>query len=186
VLKRKDYFFNTDFHKCNSFSQISLKVACENVRKIVLLRLDSILMGVLFAWVSYYYTEQFNKHKNGMLLLAIGLLIGSFYHYYADSLHIGEVTSFFSKTFYFSLTSLGFAFCLPYANNSGKVNVLTSRWQKFVVLISMISYSIYLTHYSLVIWFLNKYAHLNTTVFFMLYLLCSVLGSIYSFFNSLV
>jgi peptidoglycan/LPS O-acetylase OafA/YrhL len=159
------------------------------VRKIVLLRLDSILTGVLFAWFNYYYREFFYKYRYKMLIIAMILLSMSFYNYYADKLYIGEQNSFYSKTFFFLLTSTGFALCLPFADSVKKMKK-RSFSGKFITLISIISYSIYLTHYSVVLRLLRKFDHLNNSIYtcvllYILYLGLSVIVSVllYKFFE---
>ena len=161
----------------------------QGIRKIVLLRLDSILTGVLFAWFNLYYREIFYRYRYKMFFIALVLLSMSFYNYYADKLYIEEQHSFYSKTFYFLLTSTGFALCLPFADSVKKMKK-RSFSGKFITLISIISYSIYLTHYSLVLRILRQFDPLNNNIYtsiilYLLYLLLSIIISLllYKFFE---
>ncbi|OEK06087.1 hypothetical protein A8C32_18830 [Flavivirga aquatica] len=146
------------------------------IRKIVPLRLDSILTGVLFAWLNYYKIDVFVKYKKIMLVFAFFLLTISLFNYYNDILKEGILeSSFFSKTLYFNITSLGFAFLLPYANSNRTVG-LKSIWRKGVTLISLISYSMYLIHYSFVFLVINRLSKINDSIMFSIIMYCCYFG----------
>lgn len=153
------------------------------VRKIVLLRMDAILTGVLFAWVHYYYPILFDGYKKWFTALAILLLGFSFYFYYWQLLETGMTNaSFFAKTFYFNITSLGFACCLPSANGVKRGEKL-SKIAWFVTLISVVSYSMYLLHLSAVLRILYQFTNLNSSVvtaigFYIVYLFLTVVVSV--------
>jgi len=161
-----------------------------NIRRMAPLRLDSILTGVLFSWFNFYYHKLFNKYKTVMLIISILFLSISGYNYFKDIVEGGMFgTSFFSKTFYFNITSLGFAFLLPYANYS-KSSTPKSIWKKTVTIISLISYSMYLIHYSFILVFLRKIFTGNSSVIiaisiFILYFLITIFFSIllYNFYE---
>ena len=152
------------------------------VRKIVVLRMDAILTGVLFAWFHHYYPSLFDGYKKWFSALAILLLGASFYFYYWQLLETGMTkASFFAKTFYFNLTSLGFACCLPHANSVKRAEKL-SKIAWFVTLISVVSYSMYLLHLSVVLRILYQFPEWNSSVFtaigfYIVYLLLTVFFS---------
>ncbi|MCP4440925.1 MAG: acyltransferase [Aureispira sp.] len=133
-------------------------------RKIVIFRFDAILTGVFIAWINYYYLHWLNQFKKELLGIGIILLICSCFIYYTDILKNGtHISSFFAKTFYFNLTSLGFALCLPFAYSIKKGKA--SKFTKWIKIIAIVSYSIYLTHCSIIIWLLLQFQYLNTSFF---------------------
>lgn len=157
------------------------------IRKIVLLRLDSILTGVFFAWFSYYYNNYFNTQKKIMMLLSVLLLAVSGVVFYLDII-VEKNISFFSKTLYFNMTSLGFAFLLPYSNS---YYAKKSFWVQTVTLISLISYSLYLVHFSFVLKIIDLFSDYNNSVMasigmFISYLLISIFIStlLYKYFEN--
>ncbi len=109
-------------------------------RKIVFMRLDAVMYGVLGAYTKYYYNNFWFKYKNHFFCLGIFLIYFSLYFIEAsDTTPIG----FYQKVFHFSVTGVGMLFLLPKADSikSGKVFFV-----KIVSYISIISYSMYLLH----------------------------------------
>lgn len=159
------------------------------VRKVVVFRLDAILTGVLFAWWQHYYATTFYQYRRVFLLFCIILLGASFYGYYWDILADGiSTTSFWGKTFYFNLTSFAFACSLPYAAAVKRVQL--SKTARLITTISIVSYSMYLLHLSIVLRLLHQFSFWNTSVgtalvLYGIYFLLTVLISIvfYSFFE---
>ena len=122
----------------------------EGVRKVTLLRLDAIILGVLFAWLDFYFLEFVLKRKT--LLLGAGLvgLILCVTGYYI----FDKNSSVISRTFYFFFTDLSLACFLPFFS---KIKYPFDNYAKILTFVSLISYSMYLTNLSLVYNFLNKY-----------------------------
>lgn len=136
----------------------------DGIRKIVPLRLDSILIGVLFSWFKFYYPCYFDKHKRIMLLLSFLLIISSAFYYYVDINNKGlEVVSFFGKTFYFNLTSISFGFLLPFFSADRKKKP-KGFFRKWTTIISLVSYSMYLIHFSFILRLMGFFAKYNTTI----------------------
>lgn len=162
----------------------------EGVRKVMVFRLDAILTGVLVAWGNYYYPLLLQQYKNILLLFSIGLLGLSFYGFYEGILGGGYAsTSFYYKTLYFNLTSIGFACCLPYANAVEQREGL-SNLAKGITLVSIVSYSMYLLHLSVVWRLVVRLLQWNTSIwtailFYGIYLFLTVFLSVllYCFFE---
>lgn len=111
------------------------------VRKVVLLRLDTIIYGVLAAYVAYYHPNFWRRSRYVSLVLGIGFM--------AAALWIPHpVESFYTRVFFFAVMSLGAMFFLPAAHawRIEKVNALS----RSVVFISRISYAMYLVNLALV------------------------------------
>jgi peptidoglycan/LPS O-acetylase OafA/YrhL len=114
----------------------------EGTRKVVLVRLDSVLMGVNAAFIARHYRDLWVRWRwhvfgAGLALLAVVEML---------LLRADLNSSFLCRTALFSLTSLGCAGILP----------VCSEWREcrswlgsIVRFIAVISYSLYLCHFSL-------------------------------------
>lgn len=111
-----------------------------NIIYSVAFRYDSLMFGMLGAFVSYYYPNFWSRNKNLFLIISIMLFIGFFL--------IQELLPIEYKTYYlrasiFSLTSLTVLFSLPYFSNLRQSkNILV----KPLTYLSLISYSVYLVN----------------------------------------
>ena len=120
----------------------------KQVRKITFFRLDAIFWGVFFAYINFY------KPNIWVLLKKYGLAIGSIiiafsiYYFEIKLLPVMNTKeeSFFSKTFYFDIINIGFGLTLPFFNSIKSIGY--NYLSRMIVLISVISYSLYLYHYS--------------------------------------
>jgi peptidoglycan/LPS O-acetylase OafA/YrhL len=158
-----------------------------NVRKLMPLRLDSIVIGVFVAWGNFYYYRVLNKLKNYFIVLSVTLLLFCIWYYYTYIAFNMYDSTIFSKTFYFLLVDLSFAFLLSAANQFKviKQNILS----RSVINISIISYSVYLLHSSLIINIIQRYnkpydlcsSIIDYSFFWMLTILFSIL--LYKYFE---
>jgi peptidoglycan/LPS O-acetylase OafA/YrhL len=107
-------------------------------RSRMILRLDSIGFGVLGAYIAYYYENIWKQHT--WKVFAIGSVIYLFFRMY-------DFGPLFQSTFRFTICSFAILMFLPLASTvkSGPV-----RWAAPVTYISMISYSMYLIHRTLI------------------------------------
>jgi len=132
-------------------------------RKMLFLRLDSIAIGVLGAFIRHYFINFWNKYKNTLLVLGCILLVSSFVisyyehasNYSGQQLKAGRV-DLFVNTAFFTLIDISIALFLPalYDMQIKKSNYFV----KGVTFISVISYSLYLLHpvmITLTVHFLN-------------------------------
>lgn len=115
----------------------------ENFRSITPLRLDSIMFGVLGAFLRYYYPATFFHSKTIKLIIGITILI---------TLRLvdlfGDFSTMFQTVFSFSINSLGVLLMLPFLFTmkipKNKMLVI------FITFTSLISYSLYLVNSKLV------------------------------------
>ncbi|WP_345212662.1 acyltransferase [Mucilaginibacter gynuensis] len=114
------------------------------MRCIVLFRLDSIVWGVLFAWVNFYRPVFFKKYSIHFAIAAFILLVHCVHHYWYQYNTPGHLTDFYSRSLYFTIINVAFAALLPLVSswNSTKYTSISSLITK----VSICSYSIYLTH----------------------------------------
>ncbi len=118
----------------------------EGFRKTMTLRLDSIGFGVLAAYTKVYYISFW---RNKRLLLFIGIisqlfLIYFFNHLFLNKYYIPSDTQIanvgnFMNIWFFTFNSLSLICFIPYISDIDLKN-------KFITIISIISYSVYLTH----------------------------------------
>lgn len=104
-------------------------------RKLVVTRLDALGYGMLAAYAQIYYYTTFFKSR--YLLFPLGILLYIFLeNLFADGSH------FFHSTIFFSMTGMGVAFLFPVL-----FEMKTERIPyKPIRFLSLISYSIYLSH----------------------------------------
>ncbi len=114
------------------------------LKAVVLYRLDSIFIGVLFSWLYFEYSKWWREFK--WIWLALGLLLMGLLFIGVGflAIHI-ETYPFFWKVLYLPITSLALALLLPLLSEwNDEINFIG----KPITRISKISYSIYLLHYS--------------------------------------
>ena len=120
-------------------------------RKQVFTRLDSLMYGVIGAYIQYYYNGKWITHKKTLLLLGILILI---IQKASGKLGLISVDSLYFTVFSFSLTSFATLCLLPFLSTLKKGTGLLFKW---VTYISLISYSMYLLHLSIVQqWIINR------------------------------
>jgi peptidoglycan/LPS O-acetylase OafA/YrhL len=129
-----------------------------NVRMVVSTRLDSIMYGVLAAFIKFYYPNRWQNKSFFPYLNLLGILCLIFTHYtYLTSINDGAF--FFMNTFYFSISGIGVLLLLPQidAIKNPPRNKSLNFIGKIVTHISLISYSLYLTHGYLILGHLIRY-----------------------------
>lgn len=120
------------------------------IRTQVITRLDSLMYGVLGAFLSYYYKEWWLRYKNITFVAGIFLLI-------LHEIHMQGLFSynlsfeFFSNVLLFTHVSIGTLLLLPYLSTwkSGE-----GYFYKFFSYVSVISYSMYLLNWGIVMHFI--------------------------------
>ena len=111
------------------------------IRKVVIVRLDTIIYGVLAAYVAYYHKAIW--YNTRWITFILGLFI---MHQVMYTPH--PIDAMYGKVFYFTALSIGAMLLLPMAS-SVKTNPL--GWiGKGVTYISKISYAMYLVNLALV------------------------------------
>ncbi|KQT15096.1 hypothetical protein ASG31_15965 [Chryseobacterium sp. Leaf404] len=113
----------------------------------VIIRIDSIMYGVVAAYLSFYHSRIWNYSPIGLLVL--GLLIFGIQKYFAVTQYVNNADwfSFYHIVLDYNLTSVATVLLLPYLSNYRKTRYKTGN---LITIISLISYSMYLTHMSLI------------------------------------
>ena len=158
------------------------------LRKQVFTRLDSLMFGVICAYIQYYYKSSWLKYKYTLLLIGLAIFIAT----KALSL-LNYVSSggFYHCVLSFVIISLATSLLLPYLSDlkSGKGIIY-----KGLTIISLISYSMYLLNLSVVQKFIINKIHWDNFIDsiyiivilrYGLYWIFTVLGSIiiYKFYE---
>lgn len=126
------------------------------IRRLALLRLDSILIGVLASYIYFHFPKFWNRNRYRFVfysLIPLGVLM---YFFAFDILPngfsgAGELT----KVFFFPALSLFFACYLPLANSINPCR--RNFFMRFITHLSVISYSVYLLHFSIVMTIQNEF-----------------------------
>ncbi len=136
----------------NAFDPINGIDQDNGIRKVVLFRLDALMYGVVFAWLSIFRVELLQRWRKPLMWVC---LIGSAVLYYLMArrslqLYASPIpwVRFASDAFLFTVQPLVLSMCLPYA--CATVTLRSSKVQRITGFISRISYSMYLIHFSLI------------------------------------
>lgn len=116
----------------------------QDYTRVVTMRIDNLMYGVIGAYISYYYKDFWVRNKFKFFILGISLLILWRVLYY----QFPNMEDFFYSNIFFPLFCTGILALLPILSQYRveKYSKITSA----VTYISLISYSLYLMHYSLV------------------------------------
>jgi peptidoglycan/LPS O-acetylase OafA/YrhL len=108
-------------------------------RKVVIMRLDTVIYGVLAAYIKFYHASFWEKITIPAFIIGLaGILLLPYFP--------TDPNAFFTKTFYFSLISIAAMLLLPFAD---RVKNFKTRFGKWMTHISLISYSMYLINLGL-------------------------------------
>lgn len=112
-------------------------------RKQVVTRLDSLMFGLIGAYIYYYHKQIWIRYKNGLFVLGIILFLMMKYldRYYMENFGL------YQCVFSFSVNSFATLVLLPFLSQlkSGEGYIY-----KAFTYISLISYSMYLLHFSII------------------------------------
>lgn len=137
----------------------------EGFRKMMPLRLDSIAIGVLAAYVKFTNPAFWNAHVKKLALFGACLLAALTIYFSIDYVqYFNPVTwdhasnpGIFLETVFFTLLSFSIAALLPYLSNLKMKEGIVKR---SVTLLSEISYSIYLNHLFVILALSRVFKHL--------------------------
>lgn len=141
-------FYYHSHHKISNLLEWNL-----NLKSVLIYRIDAILIGVLAAWFSFNYNSIWKQFKGRFAFIAFGILFFLMFGIIPMNLII-EQNPFFWNVLYLPITSIAFAFLLPFFS---EWKTYTSAILYPIELISKISYSIYLLHYSIILQLLKVF-----------------------------
>jgi len=132
------------YYKYATVDITSYRVWDLTFRKQVFTRLDSLMFGVIGAYIQYYYRQQWLKNKHFFLFMGIPLFC---LHKVLNQLGMYSTIGFYHCVLSFSINSIATLFLLPYLSDlkTGKGYI-----HKGLTVISLTSYSMYLINLSVV------------------------------------
>ena len=113
-------------------------------RKQVFTRFDSLMYGIIGAYIQYYYKDKWIVHNKLFLIIGILLLLAQKGFGLTGLI---SVDSLYFSVFSFSLTSFATLCLLPFLSTLKNGTGLLYKWFTYI---SLISYSMYLLHLSIV------------------------------------
>lgn len=151
-------FLNPNFNTISTLNEWNL-----HIKSVVIFRIDAILWGFVLAWLFYFYSDKLYKYRVYFLIFAAHLYVLQFFT--LNILRI-EVHSFpiYFKVFYFTFSSITIMFAFPFFLYFEKISIFV---KKIFEILSKISYSAYLVHYSIISMLLknNDFFGLNQSNF---------------------
>ncbi|PKP25019.1 MAG: hypothetical protein CVU03_09730 [Bacteroidetes bacterium HGW-Bacteroidetes-2] len=118
-----------------------------NLKAVVLYRIDAIYYGVLAAYLSLTFKSFWLQHKNLFLFIGITAFLTMHFWISSQSIIIKEYP-FFWNVLYLPVCSICIALSLPFLSQWKVTSTLGLR---FITNLSLISYAMYLLHYSIIL-----------------------------------
>lgn len=116
----------------------------QDIRRVVPFRLDSLMVGVLTAYLCLRYNELWKKYAVKCMLAGLFVTVIASVWLYYDVIRHPDTSGFLTKTLFFNVQTAGIALCMPFMSGIGKAG---NKWIGAAVThISIISYSLYLFH----------------------------------------
>lgn len=128
-----------------------------SLKAVVIYRLDSIFIGVLGSWIYLHFTQIWQKWRYFFLCLGLLLFFFQFVAIGAFGLFI-ETHPAFWNVVYLPLVSVAVACFLPFFS---EWKTERSFIRKPIVFISVISYSMYLLHYGIILQLMKNTINYN-------------------------
>jgi peptidoglycan/LPS O-acetylase OafA/YrhL len=137
----------------NAFDPINGPDPDEGIRKVVVFRLDAVMYGVIIAYFTKFYPAALHRIRKGLFAISILGTASIFYllarynfAFRAPSVYPVRVLT---NGFLYFFLPLFLSFSLPFV--AGARDIKNRAARKAITHISKISYSMYLTHYSLLL-----------------------------------
>jgi peptidoglycan/LPS O-acetylase OafA/YrhL len=146
-------FFCNKIYYQNTTANTTLTQWNMSLKAVVLYRLDSIFIGVLCSWIYLNFTSFWQKNKYSFIVLGTLIFLFQFVAIGRFGLLIDTHPTLWN-VFYLPLISVAVACFLPFLSNWKEEK---SILRKPVVFVSIVSYSVYLLHYSIVLQLLKHY-----------------------------
>lgn len=115
---------------------IGYTIEMGDYRRVVIMRMDNLMYGVIASYVCFYHQKFWLKYKYFTLIMGITLLL--IWKYYSEKF---PIESFYYVNIYYPLICTAVMLTLPFLNNLKikKHNIIT----KIITYISLISYSLF-------------------------------------------
>ncbi len=134
------------FHFQDNARITTMEVWNTAIKSIVIYRFDTILYGVVLAWLYHFYSDFLYQYRVYFLIIAAHLFVLQFVILNVLGVDIVTYPMYFS-VFYFTLSSAIFFLTIPYFIFWKST---TSVFSSGIYFVSQTSYAAYLLHYSIV------------------------------------
>jgi len=147
------FFFITKVYYNSNHPETDMIFWNVNLKAVTIYRIDAIYYGVLAAYISIVKYDFWRKSRFVLLILGAFLFLGLNFVIPTQQVFI-ETHPFFWNVLYLPINSIAIAFTLPFLSQikSAPKLILIP-----ITLISLISYSMYLIHYSVVMQLLKHF-----------------------------
>jgi len=138
----------------------------DNIRKVAIYRLDAIYYGFLLRYIYVEFKEQILSIKTPLFLAGSILIVGLYFF----RVHFGisvEETPGFMVILFLPLNSIFLCCLIPYLDN---LKLKSKSISSFFTNLSMMSYSLYLLHYTIILHILKAIIPSDDLIGFELYL----------------
>lgn len=132
------------YYRFSTIEMETMQAFHEQFRLQVITRLDSLMYGIIGAYLMYYYRDFWFRYKRLCLWLGLAVLIGMKIAFMNGVFPVREL---FNCVFSFSLFSTGILLLLPYLSDLKKGKGVVFNW---ITSISLISYSMYLVNHTII------------------------------------
>jgi len=124
----------------------------QEIRKVVIYRLDSIIIGVLFAWFKHFYGAKFSNWR--YMLFFIGLVINVI-----NRSFFVDLSPFYFQSAYLVVNGIAMAMLIPFFDG---IKSGSGFFYRTFTYISIISYAMYVVHFSIVLSILLRWVDFDT------------------------
>jgi peptidoglycan/LPS O-acetylase OafA/YrhL len=122
------------------------------IRKVVIYRLDSIIIGVFFAWFKHFYSVKFSDWR--YVLLFIGLVANVI-----NRSCFSDFSTIYFQSTYLVVNGVAMAMLIPFFDG---IKTGTGIFYKAFTYISIVSYAVYVVHFSIVLSILMRWVDFST------------------------
>lgn len=131
------YFFNV--YPDYSFMQYI------HFKEIIVLRMDTIAVGLLAAYICYFYEDFWHRNRYRFLVIGLVIYFGNMAYYWmiVNNFIHNDFSDFYLFTFYYLVNPIGFMLFLPCLKT---IKFKDNFLNHFILFTSNISYSIFLLH----------------------------------------
>lgn len=152
----------------------------EDLKSVVIYRIDAILIGVVGAWWSVFFPASFRMSRLKLMVLGFAMLL--FLSLGLSTFGLTNQQSFFWTVIYLPITSCAFFCFLPVLFHWKDQGGLVA---KSITFVSKISYAAYLLHYSILLYLFNLFSPFQGFINVFLYLTCTLFLSyiLYRFYE---
>lgn len=179
IIAKIYYNYTTTNHTINQWNT--------GLKSVVIYRLDSILVGVVCAWIAFRFSLFWQKYSS-LLFISGSMLIGFIFVGFGYFQLLIEDFPFYWNVLYLPILSIAIGCLLPFLSSW---NVKSTKGTKPIIFISKISYSMYLLHYGIVLQLMKHFIVFDNqnlielTLFIFTYLLLTIFLSylLYRFYE---